>query len=64
MVSAGISIMPRPSGVETFAGPMTPKAFHALFGRIGLTTRWRGDLTSGGARSNWEGPPGRLYRRS
>ena len=23
--------MPRASGVETFAGPMTPRGFHALF---------------------------------
>ena len=30
--------MPR-CGVETFTGPMTPKAFHALFGRIGLQAK-------------------------
>ena len=27
------------SGVETFTGPMTPKAFHALFGRNGLRAK-------------------------
>ena len=30
--------MPRCGG-ETFTGPMTPKAFHALFGRIGLRAK-------------------------
>jgi integrase len=29
----------RASGVETFTGPMTPQAFHALFGRIGLRAK-------------------------